>query len=287
MTTIERVAVVGGGLMGSGIAEVCALASIDVILHEINDDAAAAALTRVEQSLHKAVVRNKLGSEEASDAISRITVSAGTDLTVMADRQLVIEAIVENEGIKKELFSTLDALVQPGTILATNTSSIPVTRIAASTSRPGSVVGMHFFNPAPVMPLVEIIRTPLVDDATIDAAAAFASGQLGKTVVHADDRAGFIVNTLLCTYILDAIRMYESGYATKEDIDAAMIGGASYPIGPLALCDLIGNDTLLAVAESLFEEFREVRYAPPPGLKRMVEAGMLGRKSGKGFYDYP
>jgi 3-hydroxybutyryl-CoA dehydrogenase len=283
--SIDRVGIIGGGQMGAGIAEVCIKAGVDVIVHEITDELAAAAQARIEKSLARAVDKGKLDDAGRSAALGRLTTLS--DLDAMADRQLVVEAVIENEELKKELFATLDHVVgDDKAILASNTSSIPITRIGQATSRPESVVGMHFFNPAPIMPLVEIVRSPVSSDTMVAAAAAFASDQLGKTVVHAKDRAGFIVNMLLCPYIIDAIRMYESGFATKEDIDAGMVNGANYPMGPLALSDLIGNDTMLAVAESLFEEFREARYAPPPLLKRMVEAGLLGRKTNRGFYTY-
>jgi len=282
---IERVGVVGGGQMGAGIAEVCAKAGVDVVVHEINEELAAGAQARIDKSLARAVERGKLDQAAADDAAARLR--CVSDLGAMADRQLVIEAVIENLDLKRELFARLDEIVtDPDAILASNTSSIPITSIAGATSRPESVVGMHFFNPAPVMPLVEIVRSVVSSDDAIDRAADFAGDVLGKTVVRARDRAGFIVNMLLCPYILEAIKMYESGFATREDIDAAMVNGANYPMGPLALSDLIGNDTMLAVAESFFAEYREARYAPPPLLKRMVEAGMLGRKTGRGFYVY-
>jgi 3-hydroxybutyryl-CoA dehydrogenase len=271
--------------MGGGIAEVCAKAGLDVVVHELNTDLAAASQGRIEKSLGKAVERGKLSEEDRDAALGRM--SFGTDLTAMQDRDLVVEAVVENEEIKKTLFTQLDEIVEStGAILASNTSSIPITRIAQATSRPESVVGLHFFNPATVMPLVEVVRSVVSSDAAVQRAAAFATDQLGKVVVHAKDRAGFIVNKLLVPYIIDAIVMYEEGFASKEDIDAGMVNGAAYPMGPLTLSDLIGLDTMLFVAESLFEEFREARYAPPPLLKRMVEAGLLGRKTGRGFYDY-
>jgi len=280
-----KVGVVGGGQMGGGIAELCAKAGMDVIVHEVNQDVAEASKARIEKSLAKAVERGKLSEDDKAAALGRLTF--GTDLAAMADRDLVVEAVIENEELKKELFRQLDEIVEsPDAILASNTSSIPITRIATATSRPESVVGLHFFNPAVVMPLVEVVRGMLTSDATVEAARSFAESQLGKTVVVAKDRAGFIVNMLLVPYIIDAIRMYEVGYASKEDIDAGMVNGANYPMGPLALSDLIGNDTMLFVAEALFEEFREARYAPPPLLKRMVEAGLLGRKTGRGFYEY-
>jgi 3-hydroxybutyryl-CoA dehydrogenase len=282
---IERVGIVGGGQMGAGIAEVSAKAGVDVVVHEISEELAAAAEARVTKSLERAVERGKLGAADRDAALGRIRF--GSDLAAMADRQLVIEAAVEDEAIKIGIFTDLDRIVTAGdAILASNTSSIPLTRIGQATSRPEAVVGMHFFNPATVMPLVEIVHSVATSDDTAARAAAFASDTLDKVVVHAKDRAGFIVNLLLCPYLFEAIRMYESGFATKEDIDAAMVNGANYPMGPLALSDLIGNDTMLAVAESLHAEYGEARYAPPPLLRRMVEAGMLGRKTGRGFYEY-
>ncbi len=282
---IDRVGVVGGGQMGAGIAEVCARGGVDVVVHEIDEALAAAARARVEASVGRALERGKLTAEERDAALGRIRF--GSDLEAMADRQLVVEAVVEDETLKRDVFARLDAIVEdPGAVLASNTSSIPIVRLATATSRPGSVVGMHFFNPAPVMPLVEIVRSVVVSDESVERAAAFAVETLGKVVVHAKDRAGFIVNLLLCPYLFGAIRMLEGGFASRDDIDTAMVNGASHPMGPLALCDLVGNDTLLAVAESLFEEYREPRYAPPPLLRRMVDANMLGRKTGRGFYDY-
>jgi 3-hydroxybutyryl-CoA dehydrogenase len=271
--------------MGGGIAELCAKAGADVIVHEVSDELAAAARGRIAKSLARAVERGKLGEADRDAALERL--SFGSDLNAMANRELVIEAVSENEELKRDLFGRLDQIVESAdAIMASNTSSIPITRIATATSRPESVVGLHFFNPAVVMPLVEVVRGVLTSDATVDSARSFAADRLGKTVVVAKDRAGFIVNMLLVPYIIDAIRMYEEGYASREDIDAAMVNGANYPMGPLTLSDLIGNDTMLFVAEALFEEFRQARYAPPPLLKRMVEAGLLGRKSGRGFYEY-
>lgn len=283
--SIDKVGVVGGGQMGGGIAEVCAKAGIDTVVVEVSDELAAKSRAGVERSLDKAVDRGKLDADGRSGALTKLSFSS--DMAELADRDLVIEAVVERLDVKRDLFARLDEIVgSQQAILASNTSSIPITQIADATQRPGSVVGMHFFNPAQVMPLVEVISTVVADRAQVERAAAFAGDTLGKTVVHAKDRAGFIVNKLLCPYIFEAIRMYEEGFATREDIDAAMVNGAGYPMGPLTLSDLIGNDTMLAVAEAFMEEYRDPRYAAPPLLRRMVEAGLLGRKSGRGFYDY-
>ena len=282
---ISRVGVIGGGQMGGGIAEVCIKSGLDTIVVEVSDDLVARAKAGIEKSLAKAVEKEKLTTVERDEALNRLTFA--TELSALGDRDLVIEAVIENEDLKRGIFRTLDeTLESESAVLASNTSSIPITRLGQATNRPGSVVGMHFFNPAPVMPLVEIISTVVSAPETVAAAAAFAGEQLGKVVVHAKDNAGFIVNKLLVPYIIDAIRMFESGFASKEDIDQGMVNGAGYPMGPLTLSDLIGLDTMLFVAESLYEEFREPRYAPPPLLKRMVEAGLLGRKVGRGFYEY-
>lgn len=283
--SIDRLGVVGGGQMGAGIAEVAAVAGCDVIVHEISAEAAEAARARIERSLDRAVDRGKLEESARDTILDRIRYS--TDLSEQADRQLVIEAVTENEALKREIFRELDASVtDPDAILASNTSSIPITRLAAATDRPGNVVGLHFFNPVPVMGLVELVTTPLSDGAVEGRAEAFAAEQLGKTVIRAKDRGGFIVNLLLVPYLLGAIRMYEAGHATAEDIDAGMRLGANHPMGPLQLCDFIGLDTMKLVAEVLFEEYKEPLYSSPPLLTRMVEAGMLGRKSGRGFYAY-
>lgn len=282
---IERVGIIGGGQMGGGIAEVCAKAGVDTIVVEASDELVDRSRQGIERSLDKAVEREKLDPKEREDALSRLVLT--TDRALLADRELVIEAVIEDEALKLEIFSDLDGIVKADdAILATNTSSLPVTRIAQATTRPEAVVGMHFFNPAPIMPLVEIVRTVVSADDTVERAATFAGDQLGKTVVHAKDRAGFIVNKLLCPYLFEAIRMLEEGFASREDIDSAMVGGVGYPMGPLALSDLIGNDTLLAVADAFSAEYQDSRYAAPPLLRRMVEAGLLGRKSGRGFYQY-
>ncbi|HEX6946281.1 MAG TPA: 3-hydroxybutyryl-CoA dehydrogenase [Acidimicrobiia bacterium] len=281
---MQRVGVIGGGLMGSGIAEVCARSGHDVVVHEVDLAAAEAAIGRIHKSLDRGVGRGKLSSEEAEEAKARITVS--TDLNEQADRQIVIEAATENEELKKGLFADLDRVVtDPYAILASNTSSIPITRLAAVTSRPSRVVGLHFFNPVPVMALVELITTVSTDPTVADQAQSFAQG-LGKTVIRAKDRAGFVVNMLLVPYMLAGIRMFEAGFATREDIDTGMRLGANHPMGPLELTDFVGLDTTKYVADVLYEEFKEPLYASPPLLSRMVEAGWLGRKTGRGFYEY-
>ncbi len=283
--SIERVGIVGCGLMGSGIAEVCARAGRDVIVREVDPPAARAAQQRIEQSLERAVQRQKLSAEEAAMALGRIRFSE--DLAEFRDREIVIEAVVENEREKLEVFAGLDKVVETSdAILATNTSSIPVMKLAMATARPHAVCGLHFFNPVPVLKLVELVVSLLTSPDTAQRATEFATDVLGKHVIRSQDRAGFIVNQLLIPYLLSAIRMIESGFATKEDIDTGMMLGCNHPMGPLALLDLIGLDTTLAVAESLYEEFREQLYAPPPLLSRMVEAGLLGRKTGRGFFDY-
>ncbi|MEX1037367.1 MAG: 3-hydroxybutyryl-CoA dehydrogenase [Acidimicrobiia bacterium] len=280
---MERIGVIGGGLMGSGIAEVCARAGSNVIVHEINAEAAEAALGRIQKSLARAVEREKLDEVGRDDILSRIDIS--TDISEQADRQLVIEAATENESLKKDIFAELDRVTGPDAILASNTSSIPITRLAAATKRPGKVVGLHFFNPVPVMALVELVTTVLTDDDTADTVATYAES-LGKTVVRAKDRAGFIVNMLLIPYMIGAVRMFEAGFASAEDIDAGMKLGANHPMGPLELADFVGLDTTKYVADVLFDEFKDPAYASPPLLTRMVEAGLHGRKSGRGFYDY-
>jgi len=281
--SIELVGVIGGGLMGSGIAEVCARAGSDVIVHEIHARAAEAAQARIESSLGRAVDKSKLDPAERDTILGRITLS--TDLGDQSDRQLVIEAATEDEELKKELFAGLDSVVAPDTILASNTSSIPITRIASATMRPDRVIGLHFFNPVPVMGLVELVTT-VMSSPEIEARAGAYAESLGKTVIRAKDRAGFIVNMLLVPYMLGAIRMYEAGVATREDIDAGMRLGANHPMGPLELSDFVGLDTMKHVADVLFDEFKEPMYASPPLLTRMVEAGRHGRKTGRGFYDY-
>ena len=285
MSEIERVGVVGCGLMGSGIAEVCARAGLDVVVREVNETALSAGRKRIEGSLDKAVRSGKLPEAERDSALARLRYT--TEFGEFADRQLVVEAVIENEAEKLEVFRGIDKAVESeDAILASNTSSIPVMKLAMATERPASVLGLHFFNPVPVMHLVELIPSLLTAPETASRAEAFADNILGKRVIRSKDRAGFIVNALLIPYLLSAIRMLESGFATAEDIDSGVVEGLRHPMGPLALTDLIGLDTTIAVSQSLYEEFKEPLYAPPPLLSRMVEAGLLGRKVGRGFYDY-
>jgi 3-hydroxybutyryl-CoA dehydrogenase len=285
MSEIQRVGVVGCGLMGSGIAEVCARAGLDVIVREVNEGALDAGRKRIEGSLTKAVRSGKLPEADRDAALGRLRYT--TDFGEFGDRQLVVEAVIENEAEKLEVFRGIDKAVEDeDAILATNTSSIPVMKLAMATDRPAFVLGLHFFNPVPVMHLVELIPSLLTAPETAARAEAFADNVLGKRVIRSKDRAGFIVNALLIPYLLSAIRMLESGFATAEDIDSGVVEGLRHPMGPLALTDLIGLDTTIAVSQSLYEEFKEPLYAPPPLLSRMVEAGLLGRKVGRGFYDY-
>jgi 3-hydroxybutyryl-CoA dehydrogenase len=280
----RAVGVVGGGIMGSGIAEVAARAGFDVVVREVDEVAAASARHRLAASLARAVRSGKLTEADRDATLLRLTHT--TDLADLADRDLVIEAVVEDEAEKVAIFSALGAVVSPDCVLASNTSSIPIMKLAAATVHPERVVGMHFFNPVPVLPLVEIVPSLLTSAETVTRAETFASGWLGKHTVRSKDRAGFVVNALLIPYLLAAIRMVESGFASAEDVDTAMVAGCAHPMGPLALADLIGLDTLHAVACSMYAEFKEPLYAPPPLLLRMVEAGLLGRKSGRGFLSY-
>jgi 3-hydroxybutyryl-CoA dehydrogenase len=281
--SIERVGVVGCGLMGAGIAEVCARAGLDVTVVESTDQAADAGRQRLTRSLTRAQERGKL--DHAEEVLGRIGI--GTEMAALRDRELAVEAIVEDEPAKIALFRQLDEIVtSQGSILASNTSSIPIMKLAVATRRPTHVLGIHFFNPVPVLSLVELVPSLLTSTETTDRARSFVVNQLGKHPIESQDRAGFIVNALLIPFILSAIRMLESGFATAEDIDAGLVRGAAHPQGPLALADLIGLDTTKAVAESLYEEFKEPLYAAPPLLNRMVDAGLLGRKTGRGFYTY-
>ncbi len=283
--TVSRIGVVGCGLMGSGIAEVCARAGLDVVVVEATEEAKLAGASRIEKSLDRGVRSGKLPEAERDTAMGNIVFA--TDMGALSDRELVVEAVIEEESAKVEVFAALDrVLLADDAILASNTSSIPVMKLAMATQRPEQVIGVHFFNPVPVMQLVELVTSLLTSDETVKRASDFAGDVLSKRVVRSQDRAGFIVNALLIPYLLSAIRMMESGFASADDIDAGMMLGCNHPMGPLALTDLIGLDTTMAVAESLYEEFKEQLYAPPPLLSRMCEAGLLGRKSGRGFYDY-
>lgn len=280
---IRRVGVVGCGLMGAGIVEVAARSGYEVVVREVSEDLLGRGLARLRGSLQRAVERGKLDEASREAALGRIR---GT--TVLADlsgSDLVVEAISEQMDEKKALLREMDLLVAPGVILASNTSSLSITEMAAATGRPERVVGLHFFNPVPVMPLVEIVRGLRTSDEVVQAMRAFAQS-LGKTVVVARDTPGFIVNRLLVPYLLDAIRALELGVASREDIDSAITLGLGHPMGPLTLLDFVGLDTTYYIAEAMFQEFKDTRYAPPPLLKQMVLAGWCGRKSGRGFYEY-
>ena len=282
---IERVGVVGAGLMGSGIAEVCARAGLDVRVLEVSPEACERGRGKVVGSLDRGLRNGKISEGERDAAIGRLSFT--TDFAELADRQLTIEAVIEDEALKTSVFRQLDkAVTDPDAILASNTSSIPIMKLGIATQRPEQVIGIHFFNPVPVLKLVELVTSLLTSPATTERSNAFATEILHKRVIRSQDRAGFVVNALLIPYLLSAIRMMESGFASADDIDAGMIEGCGHPMGPLHLTDLIGLDTTMAVADSLYAEFKEPLYAPPPLLSRMVEAGLLGRKTGRGFFDY-
>jgi len=271
--------------MGAGIAEVCARAGLNTVVREVDAASAERGRERLLASFERAVSRGRMTDDEREATTGRLSFT--TDMAELADRQLVIEAVIEDEPLKTEVFAALDSVVaDEAAILASNTSSIPIMKLGMATKRPEQVVGIHFFNPVPVLNLVELVTSLMTSDSTVEVANEFASETLGKLVIRSQDRAGFVVNALLIPYILSAIRMMESGFATADDIDHGMVEGCNHPMGPLALADLIGLDTTQAVAESLYEEFKEPLYAPPPMLSRMVEAGLLGRKTGRGFYDY-
>jgi 3-hydroxybutyryl-CoA dehydrogenase len=281
--TITNVGVIGCGLMGSGIVQVAAQAGFPVLFVEANDELVKRGLGRLRETLQGLIAKGKLDATAKDAALARI---AGTPrLEDLKGCDLVVEAMTENQLLKNETFAKLDRIAPPHAILATNTSACNVTAIAAATRRPGQVLGLHFFNPVPLMKLVEVARTILTDDGVVTTATEWVRA-LGKTPIQTKDSTAFVVNRLLVPYLLDSVRLYESGLASLEDIDTAMKLGCGYPMGPFALLDLVGLDTTMYVAEVMFEEFREPRYAPPPLLKRMVLAGHLGRKTGRGFYTY-
>jgi 3-hydroxybutyryl-CoA dehydrogenase len=285
MAEIEKVGVIGGGLMGSGIAEVYARAGLDTVVVEVSDDAVKSAEQRVRVSLEKAASRGKITEQDLSESLERITFV--TELGQLKDRDLVVEAASEREDVKLDLFRTVGALLEKDdAILTSNTSSIPIVKLGAVSGRAERVMGVHFFNPAPVMQLVELIPSLTTSAQTLERMQGFVSERLGKQPIEATDRAGFVVNSLLVPYLLSAIRMYEAGYASAADIDKGMMLGCGHPMGPLALSDLIGLDTIRAIGVSMYEEFKEPLYSPPPLLDRMVDAGLLGKKSGHGFYGY-
>lgn len=282
---MDRIGVIGGGLMGAGIAEVCGRAGLSTVVVEVSDDAAKAAEHRVRGSVDRAAARGKISEADAAHLLESITFTC--DLTALADRELVIEAASEHEETKLDLFRTVGSLLDSDeAIIASNTSSIPIVKLGAVAGRPDRVMGVHFFNPAPVMQLVELIPSLTTSPLTLAAMQSFVAERLGKQPIVATDRAGFVVNSLLVPYLLSAIRMYEAGYASATDIDKGMVLGCAHPMGPLALSDLIGLDTIRAIGISMYDEFKEPLFAPPPLLDRMVDAGLLGKKSGHGFYPY-
>ena len=283
--SIQRVGVIGAGQMGGGIAEVCAKAGAQVVIYEPSQEFLDAGEKRIVASLERAKAKGKLAADDFE--VARAQLSFTTDMAAMADRDLVIEAIIEDDAVKTKVFAQLDEIVtDPDAVLASNTSSIPIMKIAAATKNPQRVLGLHFFNPVPVLPLVELISPLVTSDAAIERTRQFAAEVLGKQVVRCGDRSGFVVNALLVPYLLAAVRMVESGFASVEDVDKAVVGGLSHPMGPLRLSDLVGLDTLKLIADKMYEEFKEPLYGPPPLLLRMVEAGQLGKKSGRGFYTY-
>ena len=280
---IQRIGIIGVGLMGAGIAEVCARAGYDTLVREINDELLARGLDRIETSMQSAVQRGKLTPADQEAARSRVR--GTTRLEDFADRDLLIEAAIEDLHLKRELFVQLDQICPPQAILASNTSSIPIIQLAAATKRPDRVLGMHFFNPVPTMQLIELVRTITTSDEALETVHVVGE-RLGKRMIVSMDRAGFIVNYLLMPYMLDAVRMLEQGFASKEDIDLGMMLGTSYPMGPFTLADFVGLDTAVHIADVLFDAFKEPRFAAPTLLRQMVAAGWLGRKSGRGFYHY-
>jgi 3-hydroxybutyryl-CoA dehydrogenase len=271
--------------MGAGIAEVSVRAGVDVLVYEPTEALTTAGRARIVKSLERGVSAGKVTERERTAALERLKFT--TSLADLSDRQLVIEAIIEDEAVKAKVFAELDKVItDPDAVLASNTSSIPIMKLGAATQNPGRVLGLHFFNPVPVLPLVELVSTLVTSDAAVARTEKFASDVLGKQVVRCSDRSGFVVNALLVPYLLAAIRMVEAGFATIEDVDKAVVAGLSHPMGPLRLSDLVGLDTLKLIADKMFDEFKEPLYAAPPLLLRMVEAGQLGKKSGQGFYTY-
>nr|BAV55997.1 3-hydroxybutyryl-CoA dehydrogenase [Actinomadura fulva subsp. indica] len=285
MSVIRKVGVVGCGVMGSGIAEACARAGLDVLVAVSTEASLAPARRRLVAWLDRGLRKATITEAERDTALARV--SFVTDLSELADRQIVFESVPESESIKLEVLGALDKILDDqDAILASNTSSIPIIRLARATSRPGQVIGVHFFNPVPALPLVELIGSLLTADETYVRAESFVAETLGKQVIRSPDRAGFVVNALLIPFLLSAVRMVESGFAPADVIDKGMVLGCSHPMGPLKLADLIGLDTVASIAEALYEEFKEPLYTPPPLLLRMVEGGLLGKKTGRGFYDY-
>jgi 3-hydroxybutyryl-CoA dehydrogenase len=283
VASVESIAVVGGGLMGTGIAESAAVAGLPVVVRDINEDAVDAARRRIEASIQRAISGGKLPAAAAEEVRSRITLT--TELAAVGGADLIVEAVPEDERLKLGVMAAIDAVARAGAIIASNTSSIPIAQLAHAVSSPERVIGLHFFSPVPVMGLVEVVVALDTSAETLATTRAFAQ-RIGKTPIETKDRSGFIVNMLLVPYLMAAVRMYEDGFASREDIDAGMKLGCGHPMGPLTLCDFIGLDVLYAVCDSLYEEFKRDEYAPPPLMKRMVASGRLGRKSGRGFYDY-
>ncbi len=276
---------IGAGQMGAGIAEVSARAGVDVLVFETTDALVTAGRNRITKSLERAVSAGKVTEREKDAALAKLKFT--TTIDDLADRQLVIEAVIEDENVKAKIFADLDRVItDPDAVLASNTSSIPIMKLAAATQNPARVLGLHFFNPVPVLPLVELVSTLVTADAAAARVEEFAGTVLGKQVVRCSDRSGFVVNALLVPYLLSAVRMVEGGFATIDDVDKAVVAGLSHPMGPLRLSDLVGLDTLKLIADKMFDEFKEPLYAAPPLLLRMVEAGQLGKKSGQGFYKY-
>jgi len=281
--TVNKVGVVGCGLMGSGIAQVCAEAGYPVVVREVSDDLLKKGLGRIESFLKKGALKGKVTAERMREVLGRL--QGTTSLADLAGCDIVIEAVVESIATKRETYELLDRICGKDAIFASNTSSLSITEMAATTTRPDRFVGLHFFNPVPLMKLVEVVRGPLTSDGAFEKAFAFAKS-LGKIPIRAKDKTGFIVNRLLVPYLLDAVRALEEGVGSVPDIDEGMRLGCGYPMGPFTLLDFVGLDTTFYIANIMFDEFREKRFAPPPLLKRMVQAGMHGKKSGKGFYDY-